>query len=123
MKIKTECNTCGGGTGQSKPCDCSVRKERDRFLTEAIGYKIHTDGLSYPKDEPRLVGPLNFSTWDNFGKLWTWVKSQDWYCKFVFDQLRSGYACYPASKMNIPDKFINPDEFAKAVYEYLKSKT
>jgi len=117
MKIKTECNTCGGGTGQSEPCNCAARKQRDKFLTEAIGYKIHTDGLSYPKDEPRLVGPLNFSTWNGFGKLWNWAKSQDWWKNFQSDNI-----AHPGGYAGINSDFINPDEFAKVVYEYLKNK-
>lgn len=25
LRVTTECHTCGGGTGQAKPCDCAYR--------------------------------------------------------------------------------------------------
>jgi hypothetical protein len=80
--------------------------KRDKFLTKAI------DKFKY--------GSYDFSSWGSFGSLWVWAKAQDWYTKFCFNKLNGGYAAYPSSKMIIPDKYINPDLFANAVYEFLK---
>ena len=103
--------------------------ERDKFLTEAMGECWHEGENNYGEIVcqrcHRLVmeeDRLDFSTWTGFGKLWEWAQEQDWYVKFVFDQLCSGYHPYPTSKMDIPDKFIHPDHFAGALYKFLKER-
>jgi len=68
-----------------------MNTERDKFLTEAMGWPWHEvvsidnfkvtcscgmSGYMNPCDN------LNFSTWDGFGKLWTWAQKQEWFDLF-----------------------------------------
>ena len=91
---------------------------RDKFLTEAMGWKhwnsigdkhyyIPTDFV--PRD-PELM--LDFSTWDAFGVLWNWAQQQEWWTAFAFKH--TGHGTF------YPDGLIHPDRFADAVYNFLK---
>lgn len=122
--------------------------ERDKFLTEYIGECWHERvcigsglmfstyacascgaswGDTFTKDikhsYPKLINN-NFSTWDNFGKLWNWV-----YDKKVLN-ICSGKEDFPMIHIIMRNcefghdlSLINPDKFADALYEYLKDKT
>jgi len=89
-----------------------MNKERDKFLTEALGFEIW-DEIKRPK--LFLVGPLNFSTWENFGKLFEFSQKQKWWSEFRLEKLHSNYG-------QITCQFINPDKFANAVYKILKER-
>ena len=72
----------------------------------------------------------DFSTWGGFGKLWEWTSKQEWWDSFYPYSLCSqsvtvSTLCYSGQDeiFHIFDqKFIDPDKFANAVYEYLKEK-
>ena len=53
-----------------------------------------------------------FSTWAGFGKLWEWAKKQDWWS--YFSVCRIGYYG------GINQDSIHPDNFADALYSFLK---
>jgi hypothetical protein len=86
--------------------------ERDKFLTKALGYKIHDDNEVYPANESRLFAPLDFSCWEGFGKLWEWTQQQEWRQDFC----KTFYGHYDLLLL------IQPDRFADAVYNYLQEK-
>jgi len=93
---------------------------RDQFLTEKMGECWHEfpSGLisgQYCIHCGKKLRNLDFSTWEGFGKLWTWAKEQEWWEKFLkkitYFNLRNEWVDY-----------ISPDCFADAVAEYLKYK-
>ncbi len=99
--------------------------ERDKFLTEAMGGCVFS-----PKDEDyMLCGKCGcdimsgihdnyFSTWRMFGSLWEWAQEQEWWGYFVA-RMMTKETCTLDSILN---KFIDPDRFANAVYEFLKDR-
>lgn len=113
-----------------------MNKERDKFLTEQLGECWHEAGhrrrisnnmvqrdcacgvssmweiISVEPAKYRFLR-RDFSTWENFGKLWEWSQQQEWWREFSFDVLRAPYIFL---------ELINPDNFANAVCEFLKSK-
>jgi len=108
--------------------------ERDKFLTEAMGecWHYHEDKPSSFSRECRKCGKTfygggsqDFSTWESFGKLWTWAIDQEWWLEFLI-YMRTGE--HPTQVCIHPDTallypcLIHPDKFATAVYEYLKSQ-
>lgn len=103
----------------------TMNKERDKFLTEAMGECWHNDfpecqNDSYTKCKKcGVYGPypiesfVDYSTWEGFGKLIDWCKSEDdWFCDFLEMQ---GGSIFMINVMH-----IEPDYFANSVYEYLK---
>jgi hypothetical protein len=116
----------------------SMNRDRDQFLTEAMGEVWHVVKEGFIEGfgdtfkcscglenySARMCRKKNktFSTPDGFFKLWNWFKNHPDYVKMVMDsKLWSGYCSYRCyGKMNIPDGFINPDKFADALYNYLK---
>ena len=98
-----------------------MNQERDRFLTEAMGNHWFTT----PNSNLAEVYHLNddFSTWQNFGKLWEFARKQDWFDDFLIDR---GFFRLEAK---MPNKggftlmhlhWVNPDRFANAICEFLK---
>ena len=109
-------------------------RERDKFLTEAMGVCWHripgyaatlssrnifictTCGSSISRESNN-----NFSSWEGFGKLWEWANSQGWWDYFTFKQqvrkLAFGY-----NVGVVPIDLINPDAFANAVYKFIKER-
>lgn len=97
--------------------------ERDKFLTEAMDECYHEYSPDYlkmyntykcKKCKREFLNNYQypFSTWEGFGKLWEWC-------------LAKGILFGINSVMNrldhqVKKEFINPDNFANAVYEYLK---
>lgn len=104
-------------------------KDRDKFLTEAMGECWHSwsysdrrclkCNLSYTiihvgfHIAPKDGGYIDFSTWEGFGKLWAWAIGQKWWDNFRWDIAKS-------PPHWIPQKIINPDNFANAIYGFLK---
>lgn len=98
--------------------------ERDKFLTEAMGECYHEWSRCalvsicikcFATCEGSIYDPINnFSTWTGFGKLWEWSIKQDWWRGFAYTTQHEIY--------NIGPALINPDNFANAVYEYLKGR-
>jgi len=70
--------------------------------------------------EPVNVRIINFSTWPSFGKLWEWAINQKWWQKFAQEKLDKMY--YVNDEDVFPQELINPDNFANAVYDFLKEK-
>ena len=119
-------------------------KERDKYLTEAMGQcwheppgtPIHTEhGLvmcskchqwcSIVANECPIPKNNNFSTWDGFGILWEWIIKQSWYWHFdcYLMYAPSGHEFTPNDSDGYLHKnYLDPDKFANAVYKYLKGK-
>lgn len=107
-----------------------MNQERDKFLTEATGGCWHQWNQS-PTHSLDVIcikcghrryykqqndDKYNFSTWEDFGKLWEWVRRQKWLWDSPF------YDATEYGIHTIKAEFINPDRFADAVYEFLKEK-
>jgi len=98
---------------------------QDKFLTEVMGdywntYGRKVNGYSRRCTECGKQLIPDFSTWDGFGKLWAWAQKQEWwlnFCETHGAQFNGG--CFGHVRA-FPTKFIEPEAFAKAVYEYLK---
>jgi hypothetical protein len=100
--------------------------ERDKFLAEAMGECWHEDisdenfncmkcgGMWTPE-----FGSFFFSTWEGFGKLWSWAKEQKWWDKFE-DLIFYGKADPCGGWFDT--SLIHPDRFADAVYQFLKER-
>lgn len=89
--------------------------ERDKFLTEAMGEEWHKcDGWDFYCDQCESGTPMSadFSTWEGFGKLWNFCMNQEWFHD-LNHKLESESVTYNR-------KWVNPDIFADAVYNYLK---
>lgn len=119
-----------------------INIEREKFLNELLGKCWHEwkeigrwDGIErgyidvctkcgLEEHTLKMYGAevIDFSTWEGFGKLWVFIKKQNWYINFVFKILWSGYSPYPSSIMDIPDKYINPNELANAVFKYFREE-
>ncbi len=67
---------------------------------------------------------IDLATWDGFGKLWEWSNKQDWWKQFngsiyfaketVFDEIDVDEVIYW--------DYINPENFSKALFIFLKEK-
>lgn len=119
-------------------------KERDKFLTEVMGECWHEwDGVttkpyhdgatiyyckcgdriiynpheSFTKDvNKHFIIANDFSTWEDFGKLWGWCEKQVWWIDFQKSlQCRSDIGPYCFG-------IVNPDKFADAIYKYIKEE-
>lgn len=103
--------------------------ERDKFLTKAMGKCWHEwehfrgwrcpkcGSLSDNKESERPLNP-NFSTWEGFGKLWSWMSSQEWKDEFMDNHVFLDSSV----QHDYMFEFINPNKFADAVYTYLMEK-
>lgn len=102
-----------------------MNTERDKFLCEVIGgywhYSIYTvrgNECSCGKwwSQCSKTQP-DFSTWEGFGKLWEWSEKQEWWKEYSSMNMhdRKAYGV-------VPTRYINPDKFADAVYNFLKDK-
>lgn len=117
-------------------------KDRDKFLTEAMGICWHDWVPIKAKhgafasnlwecrcgvraSKLHLTDPLpnnpDFSKWTGFGKLWEWAIEQEWWGGFR-DMKIGETESYESGKITkyIKEEYINPDNFANAIYEYLK---
>lgn len=83
--------------------------ERDKFLAEAMGECWYSP-------ESRMSQTWgykhNFSTWEGFGKLIEWCQQQEWHHEFI-STLESEQHTYN-------HKWLKPEIFANALYEFLK---
>ena len=87
--------------------------ERDKFLTEAMGECWHEDVNAFGicgKCQAHNYITYNFSTWEGFGKLWEFVKTQKWWYEKMQDKDFVAFVPH----------LVNPDKFANKVYEYIK---
>lgn len=99
-----------------------MNTERNKFLTEAMGecwHEVSQRPYGYYLFVCKKCGTQStrdfsicFSTWEGFGKLWEWAKKQDWWS--YFSVCRIGYYG------GINQDFIHPDNFADALYSFLK---
>jgi hypothetical protein len=88
------------------------KEERDLFLTELLGFKVHHDPVDYDRNEPRRLAPIDFSTWENFGRLFEFAEKQTWWIDFVlFCTDCDSFYCS-----------IKPNERADAIYKFLKRR-
>ena len=90
-----------------------IVEEVNRFLTKAMNSPQVLPWENWAPD-------IDFSTWESFGLLWDWAIEQDWWEIFLTEHL---FNLRELSKhltlRTIPHRYINPERFAKAVYEYL----
>ena len=106
-----------------------MHKERDKYLTEAMGECWHEDfpvcikcGVIYDItvwEEDRV----DFSSAEGFFKLWSWVQVQSWFESFMCKYGSVSYVTFSGGKvdsMHLNTNLINPDRFANTVYEFLK---
>ena len=102
--------------------------EQNKYLTEAMGDCWHDwDGKTSwsVKDMCRCgahpachLKPPNFSTWEGFGKLWAWARKQDWWdVSFIYDMIEDD-----SQKGMVYEELINPENFARAVVDFLQKK-
>jgi hypothetical protein len=102
-----------------------MNEGRDRFLTESMGGCWHDYDLDKPintyslegyvceKCRNFILGNYDFSTDEDFTRLWTWAKSQD--------ALRTVVASAREQDFKDPEKgAFNRDSFADMVYSLLK---
>ena len=118
-------------------------EEINKYLTEAMGECWHenTDIQSAHticRDCP--IGYLthywidyrnkhrnNFFTWEGFGKLWEWATKQEWWVGFI---RKATYLDNTQEEIDADvfhfkkgiQSIINPTNFAKAIYDYLKEQ-
>ena len=59
----------------------------------------------------------DFFIWPGFGKLWEWATKQEWWGNFIFEHIEDDI-----QKTMIHYKFINPTNFANAIYEFLQGE-
>jgi hypothetical protein len=95
-------------------------EELNKFLTKVMGECWHTHplviegiwGIKCDKCGIIVTPNLNndFLTWEGFGKLWTWSNNELWWCRFL-DSLDGPLSYY-----------VNPENFTKAVVQYLAEK-
>jgi len=79
--------------------------KRDKFLSDAME-------IIWCCDSAHCDNRVWFSTWNGFGRLWVWAQNQDWWNDFFQS------SCHEATDWF--QLMINPDQFATAVYNYLK---
>ena len=99
-----------------------MNTERDKFLTEARGecwHEFSSTAVTSSCYKCCRILPactfIDFSTWEGFGKLYSWCKEQEWWTMFCYYRFGDGnYIGYKVFE------FIEPDRFADAVYEFLK---
>ena len=101
-----------------------MNNKRNSFLTEAMGECWHEWGptICEFKAKCQKCGKvtsvhyfgqffdrqgIDFSTWESFGKLWTWAIDQEW-----FYLMMAHHGCGPVD-------IVNPELFADEVYKFL----
>lgn len=94
--------------------------ERDKYLTEAIGWELDELDPAYkiyvsPIGEYRTC-PIDFSTPNGFFQLWNWAQKQEWWIDYG-QGLTGNW-----DSVGNWRQYINPDKFADAVHEYLKER-
>lgn len=89
-----------------------MNKERDEFLTEAMGLLCRCGESGCDKNIQK------FSTWTGFGLLWEWSNKQKWFSKLIRQTCYYEMCRNEFSKGN--KSIINPNSFANAVYNFLK---
>ena len=99
---------------------------RDKFLTEAMELcwhdlakvgKYQMACFKCGKAKQFALNP-DFSTWQDFGQLWEWAIKQDWWSDLWSEIYgETDFSAYPYEEFT---KYIHPDRFANALYEYLK---
>lgn len=114
--------------------------ERDKYLTEAMGecwhewksHRRHMSGLSthivkeclkcdaVSYDEHKICNN-NFSTPEGFFKLWNWAIEQEWWDNANKYSIH-GFADHMYDNADGAYDWINPDNLANAIYEYLTNK-
>lgn len=96
--------------------------ERNKFLAEAIGGFWHKSVYTGAGNkctcgkwwsECMKLHP-DFSTWEGFGKLYEWVELQEWHYDFL--------SSLESEQHTFNHKWLNPNKFANAVYEYLNEE-
>ena len=119
-------------------------QDRDRFLTEAMGdcwhepeaktYRVASGEYEYyicancKKDYRDCGFQIDFSTWTGFGKLWEWATQQSWWLLYLesnhtISSIPTNHigSSYLSGEMIYVD-FIHPDNFANALYAFLKER-
>lgn len=119
-----------------------MNQEINKYLTEAMGLNRHRvvyQGVDEWEctickeewhTEEELIAQehknINFSTWDGFGQLWSWAIKQDWWWdEFVWGMKgkRKDEAFIKhtsKTQWDLDFKLINPENFANAIYNFLK---
>ena len=107
-------------------------EEINKYLTEAMGECWH-DWKNLPKIRSAQCvkcttlfhrAQINdFFTWQGFGKLWEWATKQEWWNYFQ-DMVIGDTDVYENDEFTeyVDVNFINPTNFANAIYKYLKEK-
>jgi len=107
-------------------------KERDKFLTEAMGECWHKwdptnveQGFTCRhcgRQWHHLLAKTDFSTWQGFGKLWEWAQKQEWFKDFCVET-----PMYSEGEdrdwIDAMLDLTHPDRFASEVHEFLKGRT
>jgi len=110
----------------------SEKSDRDKFLTELVGECWHDEysheGPTFQERYDKYVClrcgfevsytpsfyKMNFSTWENFGKLWKFAQKQNWWNDFRRDYcLVGGWKGW-----SFDEDIINPDKLADAIYNF-----
>lgn len=70
-------------------------------------------GRPFNEPEQSKGRVIDFSTWQGFGKLFTWAKQQRWWIDFII---------HPTQVVGVHSfcNLLEPEIFAKAIYAYLK---
>jgi len=103
----------------------ATNHEINKYLTEAMGICFWID---HDEEKCGCVGKakrpscINFFTWEGFGKLLTFVRSQKWLPDFLelMDAGSSVIDGHGHVLFEMQSEFIDPETFATAVYEFLK---
>ena len=92
---------------------------RDQFLTEMMGECWHELDEYHCIKCKEMIYQLNeghqdFSTPEGFFELWNFCKEQEWWLKFVYNEIFVGYEPHPDDVF----KYINPTVFADSIAHY-----
>lgn len=106
-------------------------EEINKYLTEAMGECWHEwQAISKPVHgyrycctkcekmvDKKLQNLTNGNLWIAFGITWGWATKQEWWGKFT-----STFTIDGIQTPWIPKGIINPTNFTKAIYEFLKER-
>jgi len=95
-----------------------MNEERDKFLTQAMGYRFIEviPGFEISLERFPEFGKETFSEWEWFGLLWEWAQKQEWWINALeLWDCSHGYM--------ISFRLIHPDRFADALYQFLKERS